>query len=202
MDLRDPQQLRQVYEANSKGLYNLAYRLVGDRQWAEDILQETFVRAYTRADTFKEGGKVSTWMYRICMNLAYDHLRARRYRAVASLDAPMAAGSGSEAATWSATLASRIPPASVRAEAKDTEDCVRSLIDELPERERTVVLLRQYHGMTFKDIAAVLGLTSRTVQNCLRRAKEKLFYSLKEAGLAPADAGSSYAGSSKGAHDG
>ncbi len=198
MDLRDPQQLRQVYEANSKGLYNLAYRLVGDRQWAEDILQETFVRAYTRADTFKEGGKVSTWMYRICMNLAYDHLRARRYRAMASLDAPMTAAGDAEGGTWSATLASRIPDAGVHVEAKDTEVCVRALIDELPERERTVVLLRQYHGMTFKDIAAVLGLTSRTVQNCLRRAKEKLFYGLKEAGLAPADAGPSYGADSRG----
>jgi RNA polymerase sigma-70 factor (ECF subfamily) len=188
MDLRDPQQLRQVYEANSKGLYNLAYRLVGDRQWAEDILQETFVRAYTRADTFKQGGKVSTWMYRICMNLAYDHLRARRYRAMASLDVPMSDSGDSQAATWSATLASRIPDASMEVEEKDTEDCVRALIDELPERERTVVLLRQYHGMTFKDIASVLGLTSRTVQNCLRRAKSKLYFGLKEAGLAPADA--------------
>jgi len=192
MDLRDPQQLRQVYEANSRGLYNLAYRLVGDRQWAEDILQETFVRAYTRADTFKQGGKVSTWMYRICMNLAYDHLRARRYRAMASLDASMGDGGNSEAGTWSATLASRIPDASVQVEKKDTEVCVRGLIDELPERERTVVLLRQYHGMTFKDIAAVLGLTSRTVQNCLRRAKQKLYFGLKEAGLAPANAGPSY----------
>jgi len=192
MDLRDPQQLRQVYEANSKGLYNLAYRLVGDRQWAEDILQETFVRAYTRADTFKQGGKVSTWMYRICMNLAYDHLRARRYRAMASLDAPMGRGDDSQGGTWSATLASRTPDASFEVEEKDTEVCIRALIDELPERERTVVLLRQYHGMTFKDIAAVLGLTSRTVQNCLRRAKQKLFFGLKEAGLAPADAGPSY----------
>mgnify|MGYP002623530248 CR=1 FL=1 len=188
MDLRDPQQLRKVYEANSRGLYNLAYRLVGDRQWAEDILQETFVRAYTRADTFKAGGKVSTWLYRLTMHLAYDHLRARRYRAMASLDAPVSDAGEAEATTWSATLASSFPEAAEEVERKDTEDCVKHLIDELPERERTVVLLRQYHGMTFKEIAAVLGLTSRTVQNCLRRAKQKLYFGLKEAGLAPADA--------------
>ena len=59
MDLRNPADLRELYEANSKRLYNLAYRLVGDRQWAEDILQETFVRAYARADTFKQGGNQS-----------------------------------------------------------------------------------------------------------------------------------------------
>ena len=65
---------------------------------------------------------------------------------------------------------------------------MRRLIHDLPERERTVVLLRQYHGMTFKEIAEVLGLTARTVQNCLRRAKEKLYFGLKDAGVAPAGA--------------
>lgn len=186
MNLRDPAFLKQVYEANGKGLYNLAYRLVGDRQWAEDILQETFVRAYTRADTFKQGGKVSTWLYRICMNLCYDHLRARKYRAMASLDVPAASSpDGGGASTWSATLASPMPPVSETVEKGDTEEWVRKLIHELPERERTVVLLRQYHNLTFKEIAKVLGLTARTVQNCLRRAKHKLYYGLKEVGLAP-----------------
>jgi len=188
MNLKDPQTLREVFEAHGKGLYNLAYRLLGDRQWSEDMLQETFVRAYTRADTFRQGGQVSTWLYRICINLCYDHLRARRYRAMASLDAPMGDASESAAQTWSSTLASSTPPAAVEAEVRDTENCVRQLIHELPERERTVVLLRSYHGMTFKEIAEVLGLTARTVQNCLRRAKEKLYYGLKQAGVAPATA--------------
>ena len=186
MDLRDPDTFRQVYEAHSKGLYNLARRLLGDRQWAEDVLQETFVRAYTRADTFRAGGKVSTWLYRICTNLCYDHLRARKYRAMASLDAPTTEGAESGATTWSSTLASSAKEAPVSVEKGDTERCVRDLIGKLPERERTVVLLRQYHGMTFKEIAEVLGLTARTVQNCLRRAKNKLYFGLKQAGLAPA----------------
>lgn len=187
MDLQDRETFKDVYQAHSKGLYNLAYRLLGDRQWAEDVLQETFVRAYTRADTFRAGGKVSTWLYRICTNLCYDHLRARKYRAMASLDAPtsMSADEGT-ATTWSATLASDAPEASVTVERKDAEECVRGLVDRLPERERTVILLRQYHGMTFKEIADILGLTARTVQNCLRRAKQKLYFGLKEAGLSPA----------------
>ncbi len=185
MDLRNPDDLRQVYEANSRRLYNLAYRLVGDKQWAEDILQETFVRAYARAETFKAGGKVSTWLYRICTNLAYDHLRARKYRAMASLDSPLTQSGEHDMSTWSATLASSMPEATAEVERSDTETTVRRLIDELPDRERTVVLLRQYHGMTFKEIAEVLGLTARTVQNCLRRAKHKLYFTLKEKGLAP-----------------
>ena len=186
MDLTDPATLRKVFESHGKGLYNLAYRLLGDRQWAEDMLQETFVRAYTRADTFRAGGQVSTWLYRICINLCYDHLRARKYRAMASLDAPISASSESTPQTWSATLAGNTPPAAESAEKRDTERCVRELIDDLPERKKTVALVRQDHGMTVQEIAEVLGLTARTVQNCLRRAKHKLYFGLKQAGLAPA----------------
>jgi RNA polymerase sigma-70 factor (ECF subfamily) len=186
--LRDPETFRKAYEANAKGLYNLAYRLLSDRQWAEDVLQETYVRAYTRAETFQEGGKVSTWLYRICMNLCYDHLRARRYRQMASLDAPVAASSEDAPTTWSATLESGVPEAARVAENRDAASTVRRFVDELPEREKAVVVLHQYHEMTFQEIGEVLGLTARTAQNCLRRAKEKLYYRLKDAGLAPAGA--------------
>jgi RNA polymerase sigma-70 factor (ECF subfamily) len=190
-DLRDPDTLRRAYEAHAKSLYNLAYRLVGDRQWAEDILQETFVRAYTRADTFREGGQVSTWLYRICMNLCYDHLRAQRYRQAASLDAPLAADAESAeggAPTFGASLPADVPEAATAAAQRDATTAIRGLIDALPERERSVVLLRQYHNMTFQEIGEILGLTSRTAQNCLRRAKEKLSFGLKRAGLAPTGA--------------
>jgi RNA polymerase sigma-70 factor (ECF subfamily) len=185
-NLRDPETFRKAYEAHAKGLFNLANRLLSDRQWAEDVLQETYVRAYTRAETFQEGGKVSTWLYRICMNLCYDHLRARRYRNMASLDAPVATSGAEGPTTWSATLESGVPEAARSAETKDTAATVRRFVDELPEREKAVVVLHQYHDMTFEEIGEVLGLTSRTAQNCLRRAKQKLFFQLKAAGLAPA----------------
>ena len=58
---------------------------MGDYQWAEEILQETFLRAYTRAETFRKGARVSTWLYRIAMNLSYDHLRSPRNRPKVSL---------------------------------------------------------------------------------------------------------------------
>lgn len=189
-NLRDPETFRKAYESHSKGLYNLAYRLLSDRQWAEDVLQETYVRAWTRADTFREGGQVSTWLYRICMNLCYDHLRARRYRMAASLDAPahVAGEAGDAAPVWGSVLPAPDPEPAAAAESRDAATCVRRLIDELPERERTVVVLRQYHGMTFQEIGEILGLTARTAQNCLRRAKEKLYFGLRQAGLAPAPA--------------
>ena len=96
------------------------------------MLQETFVRAYTRAETFREGGQVSTWLYRICMNLCYDHLRARKYRNAASLDAPVPATAGSgagAAATWGSILPPSDPEPAMNAESRDAATCGRRLID-------------------------------------------------------------------------
>jgi RNA polymerase sigma-70 factor (ECF subfamily) len=182
MDLRDPVSFQQTYENNAKKLYNLALRLVGDRQRAEEIVQETFLRAFDRAETFREGARVSTWLYRICANLAYDYLRAKRYRDAVSLEIPMRGDEGS-----SDELGDRLPaPVETPAEEAgrhEVRDAVRELMEELPERERTVLILRHYEGMTFEKIAEALGLTSRTVQNCLRRARTRLFYGLRRRGI-------------------
>lgn len=182
MDLRDPEAFRQVYENNAKKLYNLALRLVGDRHRAEEIVQETFLRAFDRADTFREGARVSTWLYRICANLSYDYLRAKRYRDAVSLEAPVRAEEGG-----ADELGDRLPaPVSTPAEEagrNEVRDAVRELMEQLPERERTVLILRHYEGMTFERIAEALDLTSRTVQNCLRRARTRIFYGLRRRGI-------------------
>ncbi|MHC4821495.1 MAG: RNA polymerase sigma factor, partial [Planctomycetota bacterium] len=64
MDLQDPETFHRIYEDNSRKLFNLAMRLVSDRGRAEEIVQETFLRAYDRADTFRQGARVGTWLYR------------------------------------------------------------------------------------------------------------------------------------------
>jgi len=182
MDLREPEAFRQTYENNAKKLYNLALRLVGDRHRAEEIVQETFLRAFDRAETFREGARVSTWLYRICANLSYDYLRAKRYRDAVSLQIPMRGEEGS-----SDELGDRLPaPVETPSEIAGKDEiraAVRQLMDELPERERAVLILRHYEGMTFERIAEALELTSRTVQNCLRRARTRLFFGLRRRGI-------------------
>lgn len=183
MDLRDPEAFRAVYDNNARKLYNLAFRLVGDRQRAEEVVQETFLRAFDRAETFREGARVSTWLYRICANLSYDYLRAKRYRDAVSLESRPSGNA--EGGTDS--LAERLPgpvedPAEEAGRA-EVRRAVRELMDALPDRERTVLILRHYEGMTFERIAEAMDLTSRTVQNCLRRARTKMFYGLRRKGI-------------------
>lgn len=184
MDLRDPETIRQIYRRYGRGLFNYAYRLVGDYQWAEEILQETFLRAYTRAETFRQGARVSTWLYRIAMNLCYDHLRSPRNRPKLSLSEPMDRSEDRSQEFGDRLTAPDGIPVDLAAES-ETARLVRAAVAQLPEKERNVLILRHFSEMKFREISEVTGLTQRTVQNCLRRAREKLGWSLRRMGVEP-----------------
>jgi RNA polymerase sigma-70 factor (ECF subfamily) len=157
---------------------------VGDHQWAEEILQETFLRAFARAETFREGARVSTWLYRIAMNLCYDHLRSPRNRPKVSLSETDPDSSGSWAGLGD-RLASPAGTPDDLASSSEVARIVREAVAELPEKERNVLILRHFHTLKLREIAEVTGLTARTVQNCLRRAREKLARSLARKGVKP-----------------
>ena len=183
MDLRNPDTIREIYTRYGRGIFNYAMRLVGDYQWAEEILQETFLRAYSRAETFRKGARVSTWLYRIAMNLCYDHLRSPRNRPKISLSESPGGDEGGE--QLSERMESSAGRPDLLASESETARIIRKAIDELPEKERNVLVLRHYQGLKFREISDITGLTSRTVQNCLRRAREKLARSLKRRGVRP-----------------
>jgi RNA polymerase sigma-70 factor (ECF subfamily) len=184
MDLRDPETIRQLYRRYSRGIFNYAYRLVGDYQWAEEILQETYLRAFSRAETFRKGARVSTWLYRIAMNLCYDHLRSPRNRPKLSLSEPADRSDDRTPEFGDRLMSPDGLPVDCAADSEKAR-IVREALAELPERERNVIVLRHYQGLKFREIAEVTGLTQRTVQNCLRRAREKLGWSLTRKGLKP-----------------
>lgn len=185
MDLRDPETIREIYTRHSRGIFNYAFRLVGDYQWAEEILQETFLRAFSRAETFRKGARVSTWLYRIAMNLCYDHLRSPKNRPKVSLSQRWTSSDGEESTGLGDRLESREDSPGEFAEESETAALIREAIDTLPEKEKNVVLLRHYQGLKFREIAEVTGLTPRTVQNCLRRGRDKLHQRLTRLGLNP-----------------
>jgi RNA polymerase sigma-70 factor (ECF subfamily) len=185
MNLEEPETIRQIYRRYGRGIFNYALRLVGDYQWAEEILQETFLRAYTRAETFRKGARVSTWLYRIAMNLCYDHLRSPKNRPKVSLSERRNADDEGASSDLASRLESPEESPMEAVESDEAARVVRRAVDGLPDKERNVVILRHFHGMKFREIAEVTGLTARTVQNCLRRAREKLAWALSQKGLKP-----------------
>jgi RNA polymerase sigma-70 factor (ECF subfamily) len=149
-------------------IYNLGYRMLGHREEAEDITQETFLHIYRALDSFRLGERFSPWIYKIASNLCLDRLRRLR-RGVTSLDAPVSPDGDApqQVADWSQAPERMYEASEMRA---DTQQA----IDSLPPKYRVVVVLRHLHDMAYDEMAKVLGIPQGTVKTRLFRAREIL----------------------------
>lgn len=161
-----------------KSVFNFILRYVGDKETAEDLLQETFMRVIKGADAYKRQAKFTTWLYTIARNLCVDQTRRRKHRRHASLDAPMAADDDS------GTLLDVIPGSEMASDRKSVNkqlyQRLQGAIGALSEEQREVFLMREFLDMPFKQIADVVGVPENTVKSRMRYALEKLRLDLDE----------------------
>ncbi len=142
-------------------VYNLCYRLLGERGAAEDLAQEAFLRGYRRLDTFDAGRPFGPWIRRVAVNLCLTH-RKKRAPAPASLNPEMdCAAEGAR-------------PPEARLEEAEEARRVRAALRQLTPVQRAVIELRHFQDMTYEEIAAALGLPLNTVKSHLRRARRAL----------------------------
>src|SRR5687768_3990639 len=161
-----------------KPVYNFILRFVGDKETAEDLLQEAFLRVIKGADAYKRQAKFTTWLYTIARNLCVDQSRRRKHRKHASLDAPMSA------TEESGTLLDVIPSSEMASDRKtvnkELHATMQRAIAALVEEQREVFLMREFLDMPFKQIAEVVGVPENTVKSRMRYALEKLRLELDE----------------------
>jgi RNA polymerase sigma-70 factor (ECF subfamily) len=161
-----------------KPVYNFILRFVGDKETAEDLLQEAFMRVIRGAEAYKRQAKFTTWLYTIARNLCVDQTRRRKHRKHASLDAPM------DATDDSGTLLDVIPSNEMASDRKSVNKqlfaSMQRAIDALGEEQREVFLMREFLDMPFKQIAEVVGVPENTVKSRMRYALEKLRLELDE----------------------
>lgn len=150
-------------------IYHLANRMLGNRQEAEDIVQETFLRVYKNLDRYDETQKFSTWIYRIGTNLCIDHMRKRK--ASYSLDADFGEGEGTDG--YSMLPSDEKTPES-QVILSETQMRIRKAIDMLPETYKSVVVLRYLHDMSLQEIGDVLQMPVTTVKTRVHRGREYL----------------------------
>ncbi|MGF1467787.1 MAG: RNA polymerase sigma factor [Sandaracinaceae bacterium] len=160
-------------------LYNFILRSVRRRERADELLQETFLRVIQRSHDFKGQSKLSTWLYTIARNLCIDHGRKMVFRRHRSLDAPGAAGT-EEGPTLLERTAAPTAGTDREAIAEDLKRRIAQAVEELPEDQREVFLLRQIQGMPFKEVAEVVGVPVNTVKSRMRYALERLQRALSE----------------------
>jgi RNA polymerase sigma-70 factor, ECF subfamily len=162
---------RALVERYQRGVLSLVTRILGNREDAEDVAQEAFVKAFTRLDTFDPAHKFSNWLFKIAHNSALDTLR-RRGAAPAPLE--LLRG-GEEVDDPVATLADPRAPApdEVAATAEFHRD-LEGALGRLRPEYRSVIVLRHLEGRAYEDIAEILGLPLGTVKTFLFRARREL----------------------------
>jgi RNA polymerase sigma-70 factor (ECF subfamily) len=141
-------------------IYALAYRTIGREQDARDVCQETFLRAFRALPRFRGQAKFSSWLYRIALNLCRDWLRRERRTPV--VDTPrdvdlMDLAAATEPSESIEDLVAR----------RDEMRIVERAMALLPEEQRTAIVLKEYHGLTFQEIADLIGCPLSTVKTRL-----------------------------------
>lgn len=146
-------------------IYAVALRMCGNREDAQDCMQESMIRIYRALSSFKGQSSFSTWVYRITMNTCLDELRRRKARRSTSLDTLLDSG-------WSPTDETDTPERhAIQSEQRRT---LERAIAELPEDMRAAVVLRDIQGLAYDEIASALNVNVGTVKSRISRGRERL----------------------------
>ena len=150
-----------------KPVHALAWRKIGDFHVAEEITQDTFLKAYKRLSTLKEPQKFASWLYVIATNLCKAWLRKKRLWTQPLENANIVQ---LEKATYSGYVVSENEQTAIEAQ----REVVKKLLAKLPESERTVITLHYFGEMSSAEIGAFLGVSANTIRSRLRRAQQRL----------------------------
>ncbi|MPZ21686.1 MAG: sigma-70 family RNA polymerase sigma factor [Luteitalea sp.] len=178
----------ELVKRHSRGVFAVAFRVTGNEHDAEDVVQETFIKAYRQLGRFEERARFSTWLTRIAANCAVDLLRSRSNREPANGETEMG-GAASEACPCLAPLPDR---AALGGEVRER---IQVAMAELTAMERAAFVLRHFEGESIEVISAELGLKASATKHSIFRAVRKMRAAL-EPFVRPAAAPRGSAGSS------
>jgi len=164
-----------VKKYQNKVLY-LAHDLVGNYYDAQDVAQNTFLRAFQKIDSFRDEATFSTWIYRITTNAAIDFQRSKKRKRAMSLNQPLKDNDEYELID---TLKDNDPSIEKKVENGDLKELIVSLIDLLSPQQRAAFVLKHFHDKSTAEIAEILECDPITVRGHILRATQKLRNKLK-----------------------
>jgi RNA polymerase sigma-70 factor (ECF subfamily) len=170
-------------------LLTILEHLVSNREQAEDLAQETFMRVFRARDRYEPGAKFSTWLFTIANNVASNALRSRSRRREVGVPEGNGADSSPLALDQLAKAASGFMPTRSLDKAEQA-DMVRQAVAALSERQRMALLLAKFEGMSYQDIAITMDLSVQAIKSLLSRARVNLKEILTpyvEQGVPPAE---------------
>jgi RNA polymerase sigma-70 factor (ECF subfamily) len=164
---------RELLDRYQRPVFSLVYRMVRDREMAEDLSQETFIKVFNHLDRYNPSYKFSSWIFKIASNLAIDALRKKELKTV-SLDGSRHAETADEAESTRITVESKDENPEERLEAKELGHEIEQAIGELRSEYRTAILLRHVEGRPYEEIAEIMGIPLGTVKTYIHRARGEL----------------------------
>jgi RNA polymerase sigma-70 factor (ECF subfamily) len=164
----DSDAFRLLVDRHSRSIFRLAWRMTGSEQDAEDLVQETFLRAYRNLDSFQERANFGTWLYRIGVNCSLDWLRRRR--PYEELDESVQSDSEGSAPVKESPEA-RPDRLILQMEVRER---VKTALGDLSPMERAAFVLRHFEGMSIEEVSGALGLRSNAAKHSIFRAVRKM----------------------------
>jgi RNA polymerase sigma-70 factor, ECF subfamily len=155
---------RELVDRYRQRIYGLCCRILRDTEDAEDAAQEAFVKAYRRLDSFRGDSQFFTWLYRVATNVANDHYQARRRRRTVE---------SSDVAIREPVRHDDRERPDRALERQDLREVARRALDRVPPLFRTVLVLREYENLEYREIAEVLDISVGTVMSRLFRARAR-----------------------------
>jgi len=181
----DHEAFRILVKRHESRVYALALRLLRNPDWAQDAVQEAFIKAYRALRKFEGRSSFGTWMYRLTYNHCLDMRRADKSGRYVEWDEERTNGSEMELLDGPG-LASSIRGPGEEVERAELREQLQKAIDTLPEAIRQTLVMREVDGLPYREIADVLGIPKGTVMSRLFHARHRLREVLREQGISPA----------------
>ncbi len=167
----------ELVQRYQRPLFNFSLRYLRNPEGAREVTQEAFLRIVKRSADFRHESRFSTWIFAITRNLCIDELRRAKHRNHSSLDQPNSDGEQPLDKLGDTTTALS---GERGAQARELRNGIVRALDELPEEQREVFLLRQLGGVPFGEIARITGIPENTVKSRMRYALERLQRALRD----------------------
>jgi RNA polymerase sigma-70 factor, ECF subfamily len=160
----DKRSFKDIYDITADYIYTIVYKVVGNKEDAEEVTQDVFVKIHGNLGKFNFKSTFKTWIYRIAVNKAIDRYRKRKRRKEVNVDF----GDDLIAQKYGSSHDAGF-------DEEESSDLLRTMLMELPVEQRACIALRGMKGLSYEEISSVLKVNINTVRSRIKRAREKLF---------------------------
>lgn len=166
----DIEAFEKLIEGCQKKVFNIAFRMIGNYDDANELAQEVFLKAFRSIKKFKGDSLFSTWIYKVTANVCLDEIRRRKNKFIYSLDEEVEYGDGE----LKRQIPDNAPTPDVEVEINEIKNVVNKSIQELPKDYKSIIILRDIQGLSYDEISKIFDCPEGTVKSRINRARQAL----------------------------